>query len=97
LGIAPDLFLYSIKIFDKKQKTLSSWLFKGLDYAIEHKVDIINLSFGGINFNDELIKNKLKEVASKGILIIVSAGNDGQSYGSINFPGNLPYVITVGK
>jgi minor extracellular serine protease Vpr len=68
-----------------------------LNYAIEEKVDIINLSFGGINFNDELIKIKLKEVAQNGILIIVSSGNDGPSYGTINFPGNLPYVITVGN
>jgi len=57
----------------------------------------VNLSFGGINFNDELIKNKLNEVAKKGILMIVSSGNDGPSFGTINFPGNLPFVITVGK
>ena len=97
MGIATDIYLYSIKIFDKKQKTFSSWLLKGLDCAIEQKIDIINLSFGGINFNDELIKSKLREVAKNGILIIVSSGNDGQSFGTINFPGNLPYVITVGK
>lgn len=61
-----------------------------------NKLDIINLSFGGINFDDKIIKNKLYELSKKGIILIVSAGNDGPSLGTINFPGNLPFVITVG-
>ena len=86
-----------MKIFNKKQKTFSSWLLKALDYSLEINLDIINLSFGGINFDDIIIKDKLNELTKKGVIIIASAGNDGPSYGTINFPGNLPFVISVGK
>lgn len=29
------------------------------------------------------------------MIIVASVGNDGPSFGTVNFPGNLPYVVTV--
>ena len=39
----------------------------------------------------------IKEAITKGIIITVSAGNEGPSNGSVVFPGNLAEVITVGS
>ena len=97
-GISPlsDIFVY--KIFDKNGSTSTTSIYNAIKHAITvDNIDIINLSFGGINYNDTAIADLLLSIANKGKLIITSAGNEGPSYGSITFPGNLPYVITVGS
>lgn len=52
--------IYSYKVFNKNRMTYTSWLLRALDMALEDKIDIINLSFGGINLNDKLLINKVK-------------------------------------
>jgi hypothetical protein len=39
--------------------TYTSWLLGAFDMALEDKVDLINLSFGGINFDDKLLTYKV--------------------------------------
>jgi len=51
------LFIY--KVFNGKKKTFNTWLINGFKKAIKDKVDIINLSFGGINFNENLLKEQV--------------------------------------
>ncbi len=38
----------------------------------------------------------MQNLASIGTIIVTSAGNDGPSFGTVNFPGSLPFVVTVG-
>ena len=97
IGISPMSEIYNYKIFTKSGITNEKWVSSAIKQGIDDKVDIMNLSFGGINFNDRLIVELITEAINKGIIITVSAGNEGPSYGSIIFPGNLPQVITVGS
>ena len=59
MGIAPNVNLYFYKTFNKKRETYSSWIVKALDHAIRNKINVLNFSFGGINFDDYLIKSKV--------------------------------------
>ena len=97
IGISPMSEIYNYKIFTKSGITNEKWISSAIKQGIDDKVDIMNLSFGGINFNNGLIVELITEAINKGIIITVSAGNEGPSYGSIIFPGNLPQVITVGS
>ncbi len=36
-------------------------------------------------------------MTQEGFIFICPAGNDGPKYASINYPGSLDYVITVGS
>jgi hypothetical protein len=47
-------------VFDKYRTTTTSWLLQAMDKAQEDAVDIINFSFGGINFDDVIIAKKVK-------------------------------------
>jgi subtilisin family serine protease len=94
--IAKNSNIYFFKVFNKNRKTFSSWLYQAIEKAISMDIKIFNFSFGGINFDDYLITSAIKKAVAKGIIIICAAGNDGPSYGTINYPGNLPYLITVG-
>ena len=71
-GIAIGSNIVFYKIFDKYRRTKTSWIIKALDHVIYYnsnyerlqsqkksKIDILNFSFGGINFDDSLIISKV--------------------------------------
>ena len=91
-----DIFIY--KIFTGYGNTKKEWIINALTEAIYiDKCKIINLSFGGINYNDEKIIELINLASNLNILIISSSGNEGPSYGTISFPGILPNVLTIGS
>ena len=97
-GVAPGVELYAIKVLDQDGYGFHSNLIKGIEWAIEHSVDIINLSIGGIEGSHFL--EAALEVAYKehDILLVAAAGNNGsyQAEGtSVDFPGAYDSVIAV--
>ena len=97
-GISKDSDIFIYKIFTGNGITKKSWLINALTEAIFiDKCKIINLSFGGINYNDEKIIELINIAANNNILITASSGNEGPSYGTISFPGVLPNVLTIGS
>jgi hypothetical protein len=59
LGQAPHSSIYIYKIFDKNRNTRFEWLIRALEQVYIDKIDILNLSFGGINFDDEIVTQKV--------------------------------------
>ena len=97
-GISKDSDIYIYKIFTGDGTTKKDWLLNALSEAIFiDKCKIINLSFGGINYNDEKIIELINVASNNNIIITASSGNEGPSYGTISFPGVLPNVLTVGS
>lgn len=74
----------------------------GIEYCIEHDVDIILLSMGmSPDYVDFINKTKTINMINKaienGIFIVSPAGNDGQKDdGDVCFPGSIDKVISVG-
>ncbi len=98
IGISPNSEIYIYKVFNKNLETNIEWIISAIKEAIKDKINILNFSFGGINFNNINLINIIKEATFKhNIIIINSSGNDGPSFGTITFPGNLNEVITVGS
>ena len=97
-GISKESEIYIYKIFTGNGTTKKSWLINALTEAIFiDKCKIINLSFGGINYNDKKIIELIDIASNNNILITASSGNEGPSYGTISFPGVLPNVLTIGS
>ena len=96
IGISPKIDLYMYKIFNKEGDTNTKWIINALNEILNDEINILNMSFGGINFNDKKIILLIKEIVNKNIIIISSSGNEGPSFGSISFPGNNINIITVG-
>ena len=96
LGIAPDASIYSLKVFDSQQKSHTSWFLDAFNYAMHKKIDIINLSIGGPDFQDSLFINKVMELTAAGIIFISAMGNDGPLYGTLSNPADQLDVIGVG-
>ncbi|WP_176525889.1 S8 family serine peptidase [Bacillus sp. AFS001701] len=96
LGVAPESQIYVGKIADENGRIDFLTLVKGIDWAIEQKVDIINLSVEFYKNNSELEK-VIKKATNNHILIVVSSGNplpDGKI--KTVYPAKYSDVVSVG-
>ncbi|OPG13799.1 hypothetical protein B1L11_05970 [Microbispora sp. GKU 823] len=66
-------------------------LIEALDYCIEQRIDVVNLSLAS-RHHSPLVAAKIEQAREAGVACVVAAGNDG---GPVGFPGILPGVLTV--
>jgi MYXO-CTERM domain-containing protein len=101
-GVAPAASLLAFKVFGCDGST--NMLAAALDRAADpnqdgdfsDRVDVVNASLGtsyglGSPTNDELIQN----LTNVGTLMVVAAGNSGQSFFCMGAPGSAPEVLSV--
>lgn len=70
-----DVKIIPVKVLNKEGEGKAETIAKGIKYAADCGADIINLSFGAKGSNKEL-DNAVEYAASKGVFVVVSAGND---------------------
>lgn len=93
VGIPHKLKIFDVKVLDEKGYGTIEILKKGLHWAIDHNVDIINISFGFKRSDNEL-QNILAQAYQKGIVVVAASGNN---YGlSVEYPAKYNHVISVG-
>lgn len=104
VGVAPGAKIISLKVATHDGATDVSQVLAAIDWVVQHRNDpalnirVLNLSFGTDGAQNYLIDPLAYavEVAwRKGIVVVVSAGNEGDS-GRLNNPAFDPYVIAVG-
>jgi major intracellular serine protease len=95
IGIAPGCNLYSGKVLDNNGFSLPdySWIIKGIEWAIEMKADIINMSLGSPMGVPDKMQKLISEAAQKGIIFVAASGNSKRQ--QIDFPGRMKEVISV--
>lgn len=91
-GIAPSCNFVIIKALNEIGRTNSEALVRAINFAIENKVDIINLSLGSENVN-ESVSNAIS-VAVKNNIVVTSAVGD-QKKNTIFFPAVLSDTLSV--
>lgn len=98
-GLAPQAQILPVKIFARDSRTTDlSTVLRGLNYAIEQKVHIINASWGGSEDCSPLLENKLFEVWANNILFVTSAGDKSKNLTHTpDFPAsfNIPAMVVV--
>lgn len=101
-GIAPDVYLLSVRAFNSNGNSSYSKVLDALNWIYEnrytYKIRVVNMSLGAdvdsYYWNDP-INLAVMRLWDAGIVVVTSAGNNGKDAG-ITVPGNNPYVITVG-
>lgn len=91
-GIAPEVELYAAKVLDEKNQAPVSRVIEGIYWAIENKVNIINMSFG-MKQNSEALHKAIRDAYDAGILLVAAAGNDNH----VEYPAAYDEVIAVGS
>lgn len=95
LGIVDNAQIYSIDVTDNSNGSVeTSSLINGINIAVEKNVDIINISIGVLNDNQQL-HNAIKRAYEAGIVIVSSAGNFMDK--SLLYPSAYKEVICVGS
>lgn len=104
-GMAPGARLVSLKVADAHGNTDVTQVIAAIDWVVQHRNDpgmnirVLNLSFGTPSMQDYRYDplSYAAEVAwRKGIVVVVSAGNDGTGTGRLLNPAQDPHVLAVG-
>src|SRR3954451_19422728 len=80
-GVAPGAKVMPIRVLDANGEGDVDTAAKGINYAVDHHVDVINLSLGGtpvdsIIGSDEQFTKAVQNATSHGIVVVAAAGND---------------------
>lgn len=92
-GIYPNVAVYSIRVLDDDNNAPVSRIIKGIYYAIDQKVHIINMSFGTPEYS-EALKQAVDDANKAGILVVAAAGNTGDE---VEYPAAFSNVLAVGS
>lgn len=97
VGVAPKAQVYAVKVLGDNGSGSYEMIAKGIDWAIENKMDIISMSLGS-NYDSPILHDAIKKAYAKNITIVAAAGNDGDTYddNDIDYPGRYEEVICVG-
>lgn len=99
-GIAPGAKLMSAKVFDARVNSgYDSSIIAALEWAVANGAQIINMSLGGTalpNDGTDSLAAAVTACRARGVLVCVSAGNEGAGIGSLSSPGCSPGALTVG-
>ncbi|MGW9102930.1 S8 family peptidase [Priestia megaterium] len=97
IGIAPDVQLFSIKSMDSEGNSKKENIVAGVQWAIDHDIDILNMSIGS-KVNSKSIKDVINKAYKSGILIVTPVGNSGYSrVSNITYPAKYSTTLSVGS
>ncbi len=94
-GVAPRAKILSGRVCDGDGQCSDIAVAEGISWAIEQKVDVINLSLGS-EFSSPIEKAAIEKAIQAGVVVVAAAGNEGQQNKTVSFPGAFDGVIAVG-
>jgi serine protease AprX len=103
IGIAPDAARVVVRAFDRNGAGTYANTIRGIDWILKnaamYHIRVVNMSFGATPqsfYWDDPLARAVMKLWQAGIVVVTSAGNEGPAAQTIEVPGNVPYVITVG-
>jgi len=94
-GVAPEAKLMAVKVCGSSGVCYGDDVAAGIYYAANNGADVISMSLGG-DSPDLRIRDAVDYAATKDVLVIAAAGNDGPAEGTIDYPGAFASVMAVG-
>ncbi len=77
-GIAYNAKIMPIKALNESGSGSYSAIANGIYYAVDNGANVINLSLGG-SYSSRTLKSAVEYASSKGVTVVMAAGNDGDS------------------
>ncbi len=96
-GVAPGAKLMPLRFLDSRGSGTVADAISAIQFAINHRVDVINASWGGPDYSPAL-RDAFARAGAAGITVVAAAGNDGVSNDSSpTYPAafSLPNLIAV--
>lgn len=95
IGVAPESKLYIGKVVRDKGISKEEELAKGIQWALQMKVDIICISLV-TNIDSTVLKEAVSQAASQNCTVVCAAGNRGPWKDTIGYPAKYETTIAVG-
>ena len=98
-GVAPGASIYAAKVLSSSGTGSDSQVIAGVDWCTKQAgVQVISMSLGDTAPSDgtDPLSNAVNAAVAGGDVVVVAAGNSGDSPRTINAPGVAANVITVG-
>jgi subtilisin family serine protease len=99
-GVAPKAYLGNYKITTGSGGSASdATIIKALDDAVADGMDVVNLSFGGVEAarpSEDILVAAIERASAAGVLVVTAAGNEGPDPNTMNSPATAPSAIAVG-
>lgn len=92
VGVAPEAGILSGKVCSDRGCS-SIAIMNGVDWAVEQKVDVVNMSLGG-SFISEAEAQAYRRAEEGGVFIAAASGNSGNN--RVSYPAALETVLAVG-
>lgn len=92
-GLAPDATILPVRTSTNLTSDPAA-LAQGIDYAVTHGAEVINVSLCTPNLNPQ-IRAAIDEAIQHDIIVVAAAGNDGLAGNPSQYPAALPGVIAV--
>jgi hypothetical protein len=89
-GVTARVKIMPIVVLDAYGYGDSNYVAAGINYAIDNGAQVINLSFGGPDYNESL-KAAIKRANANNVVIVAAAGNS--IFGGMNFNDQKVYPI----
>ncbi|MGF1427277.1 S8 family serine peptidase [Kitasatospora sp. LaBMicrA B282] len=93
LGLAPAAKILPVRVTTTNQVTPET-LAQGIVWATDHGAQVINVSMGSPS-PDALLQKAVNYALGKNIVVVSSAGNDGQGENQPMYPAAYPGVLSV--
>jgi subtilisin family serine protease len=89
---APDADYFAVRVFHATLRTSAATLVRAIDWCIEHRMDVVNLSLGAVSQDHRPAFVRAAARAEAAGLILVAAR---EANGEPCYPGCLPNVLGV--
>ena len=99
VGVAPEAEIYAVKVLGSNGEGRQSDVVAGINWAIEQKLNIINLSITS-PYGSPLLQTALQKAFDQGIIVVAASGNTLTPLldnTDVLFPARYPTVIAVGS
>ena len=94
-GIAPDVRLWVVKVFNRYGEASEETIINALEFLVQFDIDIVNLSLGADNASSAL-KYAVDMLVNSGKIVVAAAGNNGQLPLTVTYPARYENVVAVG-
>ena len=95
IGTAPEASLYGVKCLDSQGIGEDYNIIKGINWCVENKMDIVNMSFGDVE-TSKAEKDAIDNAIEHGIVLVAACGNSGIGKDTIDYPAKYSNIISVG-
>ena len=94
VGVAPEAWLYAVKVLSNSGSGNWSWLISGLAWCVQNKIKVASMSLGG-GSAPAALEAMCNAAFNAGVLLVAAAGNNGPGMNTVGQPGRYKNVIAV--